>query len=202
MLTQQHYLNFLPSNVPSLLRCASKLILFFGSASSTYSSVKILLSRSSHTRTACRLPTARFVRPMESRQRLVGKIGPLLLAFCSCKIAGTDTAVVVQNNINNCSDSLYLKQRHTIARWETVTKRREPRSSRSSALNATLSNREEHTSRAQICMDSLDASRDKPMVTPTPLPTRSLESRGEMIPSLNTSKTQRSTSRCVYIFLD
>ena len=85
--------------------------------------------------------------------------------------------------------------------WERVTKRKEPRSSRSSALNATPLKRAERTSKARISTVSLDVNRDLPTDTPTLLLTRRVVLSGLKILSLNTLRTPRSTLRYVYVRL-
>ena len=78
------------------------------------------------------------------------------------------------------------------------TRRREPRSSRPSALSATLSSKVDPTSKDPTFTDFSVANPVLPTVTRTQPPTRSLELPGQMIPFSNTWKTPRSTSRCVH----
>jgi len=76
-------------------------------------------------------------------------------------------------------------------------KRREPRSLRPSARNATLLRKEVPTSRDLIFTASSDVNPEWPTDTPTPVPTRSRALHGEKILSLTTWRTLRSTSRYV-----
>ncbi len=77
------------------------------------------------------------------------------------------------------------------------TKRREPKSSRLSARNATPLRKEVPTSKDPTFTDFSDANLGKPMDFLTAVPTRRVVSCGERTHCLNTWRTQRSTLRCV-----
>lgn len=78
-----------------------------------------------------------------------------------------------------------------------VTRRREPRSSRPSALNAIPSKRAEPTSRDPTSTGFSAVSLDWPTGIRIRAPIRKVVSCGERIPSLNIWRILRSTSRCV-----
>ena len=78
-----------------------------------------------------------------------------------------------------------------------VTRRREPRSSRQSALNATQSKKEDLTSKVLIFTASTDVSLVLPTATLTLPLTRKVELPGKRIHFSSTLKTPRNTSRYV-----
>merc|ERR1712087_301187 len=85
--------------------------------------------------------------------------------------------------------------RLTIQQWaRDRTRRKEPRSSRPSALSVTLSRRVDHTSKDRIFTAFSDANPDKPMVTLIHPPTKSLDSR-----SPKTVRISLPTSRKVAV---